>query len=232
MGRAGQRRPDRRPGRQGPGVHRGLVPDRDAPTVRARCRPGTDATRGPATPTTPSRVTDVAVHANHATRHTSPLGRDFARPDRATRITQLLAGSDAPGRRGPASDPHRHRPRARSTASCPSSRTWVASAGRPRRCATSCSPGTAAWTPAAPWRTGMPCCGRRWSASLCRVDAFAGLDDAVGPAPPLRPLDVPAAAGARAARVVPGASRPRASTSPPSRRPPSRRPPTRLPPVG
>lgn len=38
-----------------------------------------------------SDVADVAVHANHATRQTAPLGRDFASPDRAHRITQLLA---------------------------------------------------------------------------------------------------------------------------------------------
>jgi penicillin amidase len=36
-------------------------------------------------------VTDLAVHANHATRHTAPLGRDVASPDRAHRITELLA---------------------------------------------------------------------------------------------------------------------------------------------
>ncbi|KRF29810.1 penicillin acylase family protein [Phycicoccus sp. Soil802] len=38
-------------------------------------------------------VTDVAVHANHATRHTAPLGRDFASPDRAHRIADLLAAT-------------------------------------------------------------------------------------------------------------------------------------------
>jgi penicillin amidase len=38
-------------------------------------------------------VSDVAVHANHATRHTAPLGRDFASPDRAHRIADLLAAT-------------------------------------------------------------------------------------------------------------------------------------------
>ena len=33
------------------------------------------------------------MHANHATRHTAPLGRDFASPDRAHRIAELLAAS-------------------------------------------------------------------------------------------------------------------------------------------
>jgi penicillin amidase len=42
-----------------------------------------------------SAVADVAVHANHATRHTAPLGRDFASPDRAHRIAELLAGTTA-----------------------------------------------------------------------------------------------------------------------------------------
>ncbi len=36
-------------------------------------------------------VDDVAVHANHATEQTTPLGRDFASPDRAMRISELLA---------------------------------------------------------------------------------------------------------------------------------------------
>ena len=40
-----------------------------------------------------SAVSDVAVHANHATRHTAPLGRDFASPDRAHRIADLLAAT-------------------------------------------------------------------------------------------------------------------------------------------
>lgn len=40
-----------------------------------------------------SAVADVAVHANHATRHTAPLGRDFASPDRARRIAELLAAT-------------------------------------------------------------------------------------------------------------------------------------------
>jgi penicillin amidase len=41
-----------------------------------------------------SAVRDVAVHANHATRHTAPLGRDFASPDRAHRIAELLSATE------------------------------------------------------------------------------------------------------------------------------------------
>jgi penicillin amidase len=37
------------------------------------------------------RVDDVAVHANHCTTQTAALGRDFASPDRAARIEELLA---------------------------------------------------------------------------------------------------------------------------------------------
>lgn len=72
----------------------GLVPDREAAN-REGPVPGWDprhAWNG-FLPHAESAVTDVAVHANHATRHTAPMGRDFASPDRAHRILELLGAS-------------------------------------------------------------------------------------------------------------------------------------------
>ena len=72
----------------------GLVPDRAAAN-REGPVPGWDPRYAWAglLPHSESAVTEVAVHANHATRHTAPLGRDFASPDRARRITELLGAS-------------------------------------------------------------------------------------------------------------------------------------------
>jgi penicillin amidase len=72
----------------------GLVPDRDASNREGPVPAwdGSHAWRG-YLQHAKATVTDVAVHANHATRHTSPLGRDFASPDRAHRIAELLAAT-------------------------------------------------------------------------------------------------------------------------------------------
>lgn len=72
----------------------GLVPDRD-PANREGPVPGWDPKHAWTgyLDHTQSPVTDVAVHANHATRHTASLGRDFASPDRARRIADLLAST-------------------------------------------------------------------------------------------------------------------------------------------
>lgn len=72
----------------------GLVPERDAAN-REGPVPGWDPhhTWTGYLDHAESAVSDVAVHANHATRHTAPLGRDFASPDRAHRITDLLAAT-------------------------------------------------------------------------------------------------------------------------------------------
>lgn len=72
----------------------GLVPERD-PANREGPVPGWDPRHGWTgyLGHSEAAVDEVAVHANHATRHTAPLGRDFASPDRAHRIADLVAAA-------------------------------------------------------------------------------------------------------------------------------------------
>ena len=208
LGRTGQRRPDRRPAGTVLEFTAGLVPQRHAANSR-----GPGAGLGPA-----ARLDRLPrPHRGHRPRRgrareplprgiPPPLGRDFASPDRATRIADLLAKAPVAGRRRPS------RPSTPTPFHAPAHRILPLlaglgglSAGRHRRCATSCSAGTAAWMPTARWRTGMPCCGPASSTPSVAWTPSPALRTRIRPARPSTTPGCPLALRVvGAARVVPG----------------------------
>ena len=154
----------------------GLVPDRAAAN-REGPVPGWDAAHSWTgyLDHAEADVPGVAVHANHATRHTSPLGRDFASPDRARRIAELLGTTAASGRRRPAARSTPTPSTDRRAASCRCSQTL----GGLSAPAASLRDELLAWDCRMDADSSL---AHRYAvlraalvASLCRVDAFAGL---------------------------------------------------------